>query len=57
MVQMLSQWMQVMNGIVWGPPMIVLPGLHRIVVRESKDYVGRVIRVEGRGVTPGGPAE
>jgi AGCS family alanine or glycine:cation symporter len=24
MVQMFAQWMQVMNGIVWGPPMIVL---------------------------------
>ncbi len=38
-----------LNAMMAVPNLVALPGLHRIGVRESKNYVGRIIRGEGRG--------
>jgi AGCS family alanine or glycine:cation symporter len=41
-----------LNALMALPNLVALLGLHRIVVRESKDYIQRVIRTESGTIAP-----
>jgi AGCS family alanine or glycine:cation symporter len=45
-----------LNALMAVPNLVGLLGLSGVVVKESKDYVQRVIKIEGRGVVPREPA-